>query len=93
MDKVGSRELRLRLREYLTRVEAGQEFEVTLFGRSIAHLEPVRTGADGMARFIAEGKVTPPIRSGTTPLPVPVPATTGITATEALLAERRGDAR
>ncbi len=43
MTKVGMRDLRHRLRDYLRRVEAGEAFEVTSFGRTVAHLGPVPT--------------------------------------------------
>jgi plasmid stability protein len=38
-------------------------------------------------------KVTLPTKTDTSSLPTPMPVTTGTTATEALLAERRGDPR
>ena len=57
MTSVGMRELRHRLREYLARVEAGERFQVTVFGRAVARLEPVATGAT-IARLNDEGKVT-----------------------------------
>jgi len=86
------RELRHQLRMYLARVEAGERFEITVFGRAVARLEPITAGAT-LARLIDEGKVTPPLQPDTSRLPEPVPSTTGTTATEALLAERRGDER
>jgi hypothetical protein len=46
-----------------------------------------------MVRLIAEGRVTPPLNPETRDLPQPVPAITGTTASEALLAERRADTR
>ncbi len=93
MTKVGMRELRHRLRDYLKRAEAGEAFEVTSFGRPVAHLGPPRNGHDTWARLIEEGKLTPPMQPDTTVLPRAVPATTGITATEALLLERHEDPR
>ena len=92
MTPVGMRELRHQLRMYLARVEAGERFEITVFGRAVARLEPITAGAT-LARLIDEGKVTPPLQPDTSRLPEPVPSTTGTTATEALLAERRGDER
>lgn len=86
------RELRHRLRAYLARVEAGERFEVTVFGKAVARLEPVTTGAS-LGRLIEEGKVTPPLQPDTSRLPPLVPATTGTSATDALLAERRSDER
>jgi len=86
------RELRHQLRAYLARVEAGEQFEITVFGRAVARLEPITAGAT-LARLIDEGRVTPPLQPDTSRLPEPVPATTGTTATAALLAERRSDER
>lgn len=87
------RELRHRLREYLARVEAGEGFEVTLFGRAVAQLRPVAGPRPTMAQLVADGLVSPPLNDDTAHLPTPVVATTGTTATAALLAERHGDAR
>ncbi len=87
------RELRHHLREYLSRVEAGERFEVTVFNRSVAELGPVPASQSSLEQLIAEGRVTPPLKSQTMELPEPYPVTTGTTATEALLAERRSDAR
>ena len=87
------RELRHRLREFLTRVEAGERFEVTVFGRPVAQLRPVATTRPTLARLIEEGQVAAPLNPDTSHLPPPVGATTGTTGTAALLAERRGDLR
>ena len=92
MTPVGMRELRHQLRMYLARVEAGERFEITVFGRAVARLEPITAGAT-LARLIDEGKVTPPLQPDTSRLPEPLAETTGTTATAALLAERRGDER
>jgi prevent-host-death family protein len=93
MDQVGMRELRHRLREYLARVEAGERFEVTVFGRPVAQLRPVATAPPTLARLVERGQVTPALNPDTLRLPSLIPPTTGTTATEALLAERRGDLR
>lgn len=93
MTQIGMRELRHRLREYLARVEAGEGFEVTLFGRPVAQLRPVLDGPTTLPRLVAEGRVTPARNPDTTSLPEAVAPTTGTTATAALLAERRGDER
>ena len=87
------RELRHRLREYLARVEAGERFEVTVFGRPVARLGPVSGAQPTMQQLVAEKRVTPPLNHDTSRLPAAVPATTGTTATEALVAERHGDLR
>ena len=87
------RELRHRLRHYLNRVGSGEGFEVTVFGRPVAHLGPLAPRRPTLARLVEEGKVTLASKTDTSSLPTPAPVTTGLTATEALLAERRGDAR
>lgn len=87
------RELRHRLREYLARVDDGERFEVTLFGRPVAQLTPIDAPHGTLARLIAEGKATPPSNPDTRTWPKRYPVTTGISATEALLAERRDDPR
>ncbi len=93
MAQVGMRELRHRLREYLARVEAGDVFEVTVFGRAVAQLRPMAGQQPSLSQLIADGRVTPPLNPDTVELPEPRPATTGTTATDALLAERRSDTR
>ncbi len=93
MDQVGMRELRHRLRHYLGRVDAGERFEITLFGRPVAQLAPPTDTQPIMRRLIAEGRVSPPANPDTATLPATRPAIAGITATEALLAERRSDER
>lgn len=93
MEQIGVRELRHRLRQYLARVDGGERFEVTLFGRPVAHLGPPSTSHGRLARLIDEGKVTPASNPDTSSLPPPIPITTETSATHALLAERRGDAR
>lgn len=93
MAQVGMRELRHRLRDYLARVEAGERFQVTVFGRPVAQLGPVTTSQPTLARLIEEGRVAPALNPETSRLPSTIPSTTGTGATEALLAERRGDAR
>jgi antitoxin (DNA-binding transcriptional repressor) of toxin-antitoxin stability system len=87
------RELRHRLRHYLARVDAGEGFEVTVFGRPVAHLGPLVTRRPTLARLIEDGRVTPATNPETSTLPPAAPITTGTTATEALLSERRIDAR
>ncbi len=87
------RELRHRLREYLSRVQAGERFEVTSFGQPVAQLLPSDRRPVGLAQLIAEGHVTPALDPDTTTLPMPVPPTMGISATATLLAERDADPR
>ena len=87
------RELRHRLRDYLARVERGEAFEVTVFGRAVARLAPLPPPRSTFEQLVAAGKVTRALRSDTAVLPAAVPATTGISATGALMDERRADAR
>jgi antitoxin (DNA-binding transcriptional repressor) of toxin-antitoxin stability system len=87
------RELRHRLRHYLARVNRGERFEVTLFGRPVAFLGPSPSASTSLDRLMLDGKVTPPLNPDTSRLPAPFPITTGVSATAALLDERRSDAR
>lgn len=93
MEQIGARELRHRLREYLARADGGERFEVTLFGRPVAYLGPPSTDRTILARLINEGRITPAANPDTSSLPSPIAITTGMSATDALLAERRGDTR
>jgi prevent-host-death family protein len=93
MEQIGMRELRHRLRHYLTRVDAGSTFEVTVFGRPVARLSPLDSRPHTLQRLIEEGKLTPASNPDTGSLPAAAPNLTTITATEALLAERRSDPR
>ena len=93
MEQIGARELRHRLREYLARVDGGERFEVTLFGRPVAQLGPPSTNRTTLARLIDEGRITPASNPDTSALPSPISITTGVSATDALLSERRGDTR
>jgi len=93
MNQVGVRELRHQLRRYLARVQAGEVFEVTLLGRPVAELGPPRGPRETLRRLIDEHKVAAPIDPDTDRMPPTFRATSGTTATEALLAERRMDGR
>jgi antitoxin (DNA-binding transcriptional repressor) of toxin-antitoxin stability system len=44
---------------HLARVKKGQTLSVTEHGHVVAELRPVRASDDGLARLIAEGRVTP----------------------------------
>lgn len=93
MERVGIRELRHRLRHYLRRVGTGEGFEVTLFGRPVAVLGPLPATSATFERLVEDGKLTPAVRLDTSDLPDPYPMTSGVSATDALLAERRSDVR
>ena len=56
--KVGVRQFRDGLSQYLQRVQDGDVFVVTDRGRAIARVVPIN-GDDVMERLIAEGLVTP----------------------------------
>jgi prevent-host-death family protein len=93
MTQVGARELRHKLSEYLARVDAGERFEVTVSGRPVAQLTPLDHAPVTIARLIELGKATRPINPDTSSWPKRYPLTTGLSATEALLEERRSDPR
>ena len=92
MQQIGMRELRHRLRHYLTRVGAGERFEITVFGAPVAELGPPSGRVSTIERLVREGRVTLPV-APSSELPPARPARPGITATEALLAERDADPR
>jgi prevent-host-death family protein len=91
--EVGIRELRHRLREYLGRAQAGESFEVTVFGRPVAAIGPLPARRPTWAQLVNSGRLTPPANPDTHTMPPRRPPTTGISATAALLAERRADDR
>ena len=93
MDRVGVRELRHQLKRYLARVQAGEVFEVTYLGRTVAELGPPRGPRETLERLVEAGKVAPPIDPDAM-WPTPTyRSTTGTTATDALLDERLTDPR
>jgi len=55
--KVGIRELKARLSEYIERAEQGQVIDVTSRGRRVAQIVPA-PGADNVERGLAEGWIT-----------------------------------
>lgn len=92
MERVGIRVLRENLRRYLQRAASGDSFEVTEFGRPVARLGPLPQGGTRLTRLIAEGRATP-ARLSPNRLPEPISPTSGMGATDALIAERRSDSR
>jgi len=64
--KVGIRELKAHLSEYVRKAEAGEQILVTDRGRPIAKLEGLG-GTSVVEEGIAEGWITPPVRSGLPP--------------------------
>jgi prevent-host-death family protein len=85
---MGIRELRDTLTQTIRRVRNGESIEITHDGEPVAVLSPHQP--DHVERLIAEGKVRPPLRPMTYPLPDPVEQTGPMSASEAL-ADDRGD--
>ena len=86
--RMGIRELRDTLTQTIRRVRNGESIEITHDGKPVARIVPHQE--DLRARLIAEGKLHPPRRPRTYPLPPPVEQTGPISASEAL-ADDRGD--
>lgn len=85
---MGVRELRDSLTQALRRVRNGESIAVTHDGTPVALIVP--SPEDRLSQLIAEGKVRPPLRPMTYPLPEPGVQTGPISASEAL-ADDRGD--
>jgi len=65
MREVGVRELKTHLSEALREVERGGRLRVTVHGRPIADIVPAAAGRDDDLRaLVAEGRLTPPSRTG-----------------------------
>src|SRR5688572_19379000 len=60
---VGVRELRQNLSIYLDRVKKGEALTVTEHGAAVAILRPLAPASNVLARLVAEGRATPPVRS------------------------------
>ncbi|MEP7336098.1 MAG: type II toxin-antitoxin system prevent-host-death family antitoxin [Actinomycetota bacterium] len=86
--RMGIRELRDTLTQTIRRVRNGESIEITHDGKPVARIVPHHEGR--IAQMIAEGKLHPPRRPRTYPLPPPVKQTGPISASEAL-ADDRGD--
>lgn len=63
VERVGMRELRNNLKDYLEQVERGESIEITKNGRTIGMIVPTYRGDEPVDRLVAEGKLLPP-RSG-----------------------------
>ena len=85
MSRVGIRELRDHLSQYLERVQAGEEVVVTDRGRAIARVVPLN-GESTLDRLIREGLVTPPRRPKG---PAPMPVKTAGTVSDLISEQRR----
>ena len=60
---VGVRDLRRKLSFYLERVKRGEALTVTEHGAAVALLGPLPVASDALARLVAEGRATRPVRS------------------------------
>jgi prevent-host-death family protein len=60
---VGVRELRQNLSVYLDRVKKGESLTVTEHGAAVAILRPLPNAPTVLARLVAEGRTTEPVRS------------------------------
>jgi prevent-host-death family protein len=89
MDRVGVRELRQQASAVLRRVADGESFVVTVRGRPVARLTPVRGG--GMEEMIAAGLVRMPKRSMRDAPPALEPPPGSRTLGEALAEARAGE--
>jgi prevent-host-death family protein len=87
-ETVGVAELRQNLSVYLRRVSQGERLVVTDRNRPVAELGPVPTTGPGLDRLIAEGRVSPPLRSS---LPEPLELTGDSRALSRALDDIRGD--
>lgn len=86
LERVGVRELRDNLKEYLEQVERGKTIEITKNGRTIGMLVPKRNDSDPVERLVAEGRLLPP-RSGSSSIRLPrrvVPSPTSPSSSEVL---------
>ena len=93
LEQVGVREIRQNLSRYLTRVEAGESFEVTDHGRPVARLSPVGvTRSPTLERLAAAGWLILGTGENLADLGDPIPIGDGPTASE-ILDDLRRDVR
>jgi prevent-host-death family protein len=88
MREIGVRDLKAHLSELLREVDAGEELRVTVRGRPVADILPANAprGDQRLRALVAEGKVTPPMR--TRPSRAPRLAAAAGSASAAVLADR-----
>lgn len=63
-ETVGVGELRQNLSKHLRRVKRGERLVITDRNKPVATLAPLPVGEDPIARLIAEGRATAPLRPG-----------------------------
>jgi prevent-host-death family protein len=93
--RVGIRELRDNLKDYLEKVELGQTIEITKNGRTIGMIVP-RPSGDPVDRMVAEGRLIPPrggSGGGSIRLPRRVRPSPGSPSSGEVLDETRSDRR
>ena len=89
LERVGIRELRDNLKDYLEKVELGQTIEITKNGRTIGMIVP-RPSGDPVDRLVAEGRLLPPRGgSGSIRLPRRVHPSPGSPSSAEVLDEMR----
>jgi prevent-host-death family protein len=89
--RVGIRELRDNLKDYLEKVELGQTIEITKNGRTIGMIVPKPSG-DPVDQLVAEGRLLPPRSgSGTIRLPRRVRPSPGSPSSAEVLDEMRSE--
>ena len=87
-ERVGIRELRQNLSQYLRRVTAGEHFEVTERNLPVALLTPLPGRSSALGRLLASGRVIP-ARLDLAELGPPPEAGQEISISEALAEQRR----
>ena len=85
---VGIAELRQNLSRYLERVAAGERLVVTDRNRAVAELGPPSTSGGALDRWIADGRLSRPLRHH---LPAPLDLGADPYALSAALDETRGE--
>lgn len=91
MQRVGVRELRQQASRLLTRVAAGESFEVTDRGRPVALLVPLPVG-EGVDALVAAGRARPG-RGNLSKLGAPLPPPQGAPLPSEVLERLRADER
>lgn len=86
--RVGARELRHNLREYIDRAYAGEAFDVTDHGRPVCRLVPPEGRMSALDRLIADGHVTRATRLFSD-IPPPLDLGPGLMTMEEALEEDR----
>lgn len=59
-NRVGVRELRQNLSQYLRRVASGERLEVTEHGKPVAVLGPIDESQSALRRLVSSGRAKPP---------------------------------